>query len=50
MCNGLNNSYDIFNDTIEEINDDLGQLPTPTMNTSQSEFIDSMEQWQDAQE
>ena len=50
MCNGLNNSYDIFNDTIEEINDNLGQLPTPTMNTSQSEFIDSMEQWQDAQE
>ena len=50
MCNGLNNSSDIFNDTIEEINDNLGQLPTPTMNTSHSEFIDSMEQWQDAQE
>ena len=50
MCNGLNNSSDIFNDTIEEINDNIGQLPTPTMNTSHSEFIDSMEQWQDAQE
>ena len=50
MYNGLNNTFDIFDNTIEEINDELGQLPTPTMNTNQSEFIDSMEQWQDAQE
>ena len=35
MCNGFNNSFDIFDNTIEEINDKLGQLPTPTMNTSQ---------------
>ena len=39
-----------FQHTVEEIYNKTGQLPTPTITANHFDFIQSIDQWQNAQE